>query len=75
MIRCLTTSDGYEVSQKICADMPPAQKLIAGADKFVRSFNRREMTSYDPHQKKKKDRKINVAQRPRKTPGMPCVRN
>lgn len=35
MMRCFTTSDGYEVSQKICADKPPAQKLIAGADSEV----------------------------------------
>lgn len=45
MRRCLTTSDGYEVSQKIWAEIPPAQKLTAGADRFVFSLNQRVSTS------------------------------
>ena len=35
MIRCLTTSEGYEVSQKTCAERPPAQKLIEGVESVV----------------------------------------
>lgn len=33
--RCFTTSEGYDVSQKIWAEIPPAQKLIRGADMLV----------------------------------------
>lgn len=35
MIRCLTTSDGYEVSQKTWAERPPAQKLMEGVESCV----------------------------------------
>ena len=35
MMRCLTTSEGYEVSQNTCAERPPAQKLIDGVERFV----------------------------------------
>jgi hypothetical protein len=38
MMRCLTTSDGYEKIQNICADSPPAQKLTAGSDRGVYCF-------------------------------------
>lgn len=64
MIRCLTTSDGYDVSQKICADKPPAQKLIAGVDSEVCFAKACEKRSYVDHQKKKNERKISVANRP-----------
>lgn len=39
MMRCLIMSDGYDVIQKICAEMPPAQKLMAGVDKLERSLS------------------------------------
>lgn len=45
MRRCLTTSDGYEVIQKIWAEIPPAQKLMAGVDRFEFSLNQRVNTS------------------------------
>ena len=45
MIRCLTTSEGYDVSQNIWADRPPAQKLIAGAEREVWLFKKRVKTS------------------------------
>jgi hypothetical protein len=35
MTLCFTTSLGYEVSQKTCAESPPAQKLMAGAERLV----------------------------------------
>lgn len=35
MMRCFTTSDGYDVIQKICAERPPAQKLTAGVESEV----------------------------------------
>lgn len=35
MMRCLTTSEGYEVSQNTCAERPPAQKLIDGVERVV----------------------------------------
>lgn len=35
MMRCFTTSLGYDVIQKTCADKPPAQKLTAGAEREV----------------------------------------
>ena len=35
MIRCFTTSDGYDVIQKICAERPPAQKLMDGVEREV----------------------------------------
>lgn len=63
--RFFTTSDGYDMIQKIWAEIPPAQKLITGADRLVRSLISRDRTSYEPHQKKKNDRKRIVAKRPR----------
>lgn len=45
MSRFLTTSEGYEVIQKIWAEIPPAQKLMAGADRLVFSFMTRDMIS------------------------------
>lgn len=64
MIRCLTTSDGYAVSQNTCADSPPAQKFTAGADSDVCLTRASVIKSYDDHQKKKNDRKISVAASP-----------
>lgn len=45
IIRCFTTSDGYDVNQKTCAERPPAQKLIAGVDISVYFLNPRVMRS------------------------------
>ena len=64
MMRCFTTSLGYDVIQKICADNPPAQKLTAGVDRFVLFCSNLVKTSYDPHQKQKNVRKRSVAERP-----------
>ena len=46
MIRCFTTSDGYEVIQKTCAERPPAQKLIEGVESDVEVVKKRVKRSY-----------------------------
>lgn len=71
----LTTSEGYDVIQKIWAESPPAQKLIAGAGSAVFSRMNREIISYEPHQKKKNDRNKSVAQSPRNKPRIPWLRS
>lgn len=50
--------------QKICADKPPAQKLMAGVDSGVCFARAWEKMSYVDHQKKKNERKISVAKSP-----------
>lgn len=45
MMRCLTTSDGYDVIQNTCAERPPAQKLMAGVESAVDVERKREMMS------------------------------
>ena len=71
MMRCLITSEGYDVIQKIWAERPPAQKLTAGVDRWVELDRKRLRRSYDPHQKKKNDRKRSVAVRPWYIPRIP----
>ena len=75
MMRCLTTSDGYEKIQNICADSPPAQKLTAGSDRGVCRRSALEYRSYVDHQQKKKERKSSVAKSPRYKPPSPWLRN
>ncbi len=71
MMRCLTTSDGYDVIQNTWADKPPAQKLIAGVESGVWFDIARDSQSYELHQKKKKLRKMSVAHKPLKRPESP----
>ncbi len=50
--------------QKICADRPPAQKLMEGVEREVFLAKKSVRRAYEPHQKKKKERKKSVADRP-----------
>ena len=63
------------MSQKTCAESPPAQKLTAGVERAVWFEKACVSMSYEDHQKKKKDRKMSVADRPCQRPGMPWDRN
>ena len=74
MIRCFTTSEGYDVIQKICAERPPAQKLIAGVEREVCVEKKSVRMAYEPHQKKKKERKRSVADNPWYRPRVPWAR-
>jgi hypothetical protein len=72
IIFCLTTSEGYENIQNICALKPPAQKLTAGSESLVCVRRASLYNSYVDHQQKKKVRNRSVAKRPWYSPLMPC---